>query len=57
MAIIKDNKGFYISAFDKDNNQIIEEQQITLLKQKRHKNQNYYNYLIEVDKVMDTLKV
>ena len=35
MAVIEDNKGYYISAMDKDNNIILEEQYVT---------ENNYNY-------------
>ena len=47
MAIVKDNKGFYISAFDKDNNQIIEEQ---------YREENNYDYK-EVDYKLDINKI
>ena len=52
MAVIEDNKGYYISAMDKDNNIILEEQYVT---------ENNYNYKevehkLDVEKIINYLK-
>ncbi len=47
MAIIEDNKGYYISAFDSNNKSIVEEQYVT---------ENNYNYA-EVEKKLNINKI
>lgn len=52
MAIIEDNKGYYIAATDKDNNIILEEQYVT---------ENNYNYTVvehklDIKKIINYLK-
>lgn len=52
IAIIEDNKGYYISAFDKDNNTIVEE---------CYKEENIYDYKevdykLNIDKIIEYLK-
>ena len=52
MAVIEDNKGYYISAMNKDNNIILEEQYVT---------ENNYNYKevehkLDVEKIINYLK-
>lgn len=52
MAVIEDNKGYYISAMDKDNNIILEEQYVT---------ENNYNYKeiehkLDIEKIINYLK-
>ena len=52
MAIIEDNKGYYIAATDKDNNIILEEQYVT---------ENNYNYTVvehklNIEKIINYLK-
>ena len=52
MAVIEDNKGYYICAFDKDNNEILEEQYIT------ENNYKYkeVDYKLDINKIIDYLK-
>lgn len=52
MAVIEDNKGYYISAMDKNNNIILEEQYVS---------ENNYDYKIvehklDIEKIIDYLK-
>ena len=47
MAIIEDNKGYYIAATDKDNNIILDEQYVT---------ENNYNYTV-VEHTLDIKKI
>ena len=52
MAIIEDNKGYYIAATDKDNNIILDEQYVT---------ENNYNYTVvehklDIKKIINYLK-
>lgn len=52
MAVIEDNKGYYVCAFDKNNNEILEEQYIT------ENNYNYkeVDYKLDINKIIDYLK-
>lgn len=52
MSIIEDNKGFYISAFDKDNNIIVEE----CYKEENPYNYKEVDYKLNVNKIIDYLK-
>lgn len=52
MAVIEDNKGYYVCAFDKNNNEILEEQYIA------ENNYNYkeVDYKLDINKIIDYLK-
>lgn len=49
MAVIEDNKGYYICAFDKDNNTIVEE---TYLEENPYKYKEV-DYKLNIDKIID----
>lgn len=49
MAVIEDNKGYYVCAFDKDNNVIVEEQYV----EENNYNYNEVEHKLDVEKIID----